>query len=149
MSYITICPECGKMYEEENEEQANNPFRECADCFTKGTVTTILPAMIKENSIVWVPSLPPSNINILPAEEFGKIRIAWQGTQMHFNAIQVMDELAKSFKEADKGDLLLCVGDPSIIALAAILLADQTDGHFSILKWDKQTKKYYAIPIII
>lgn len=30
--HITSCPKCGKAYEEQSEESANNPDRLCPDC---------------------------------------------------------------------------------------------------------------------
>ena len=33
MPHITVCPECGKGYEESSEEEANNPNRLCRECY--------------------------------------------------------------------------------------------------------------------
>ena len=35
MPNITVCPRCGKCYEERCEEEANSPTRSCLDCFGK------------------------------------------------------------------------------------------------------------------
>ena len=35
MSNITTCTECGKCYEEVSEESANQPKRECPECWHK------------------------------------------------------------------------------------------------------------------
>lgn len=32
---ITNCPKCGTCYEEQSEEEANSPKRECMDCWMK------------------------------------------------------------------------------------------------------------------
>ena len=33
MSCVTTCTTCGRIYEESSEERANEPRRECSECF--------------------------------------------------------------------------------------------------------------------
>lgn len=33
MSHITVCPNCGRAYMENSEENANDPARECYECW--------------------------------------------------------------------------------------------------------------------
>lgn len=35
MPHITICPVCGRCYEEGSEEEANSPDRECISCWNE------------------------------------------------------------------------------------------------------------------
>ena len=42
-------------------------------------------------------------------------------------------------------DYLLLTGDPAAIALAAAVAARQNGGRFKMLKWDRQTAKYFPL----
>lgn len=97
-------------------------------------------------SRVYVPQLNESrNINILPASEFGELVICWEGKQLILNAFSCIRKIRKSMRDAKEGDYLLCIGDPAVIAICAIILHEMTNGRFNILKWDRQTKTYYSI----
>lgn len=97
---------------------------------------------------VYVPqSVDKKGINILPAVEYGEIKVCWNGEQLMTDTFGCIRQIRKAMKNAVPGDYILCVGDPSVIAICAVVLSEKTNGYYRILKWDKQTKKYYAITI--
>jgi hypothetical protein len=97
---------------------------------------------------VFVPqSVDKKGINILPALEYGEIVVCWDGEQLMSDPFGCIRKIRKSMRNAVPGDYILCIGDPSVIALCAVVLSEKTGGYYKILKWDKQTKQYYAITI--
>lgn len=86
--------------------------------------------------------------NIGPAAEFGELTVMLPPrTSFHATAELVM-HLRKSLDayNFERGDHLLALGDPAIIAAASALLG-RLHGKFSLLKWDRNIGRY--IPAII
>lgn len=97
---------------------------------------------------VFVPqSVDSIRVNITPAMSFGQLVPCWEGEQLIHNTFQCSRDIKKSMRNAKPGDYLLCVGDPAVIALCAIVLHDVTGGNYRILKWDRQTRCYYSIVV--
>jgi hypothetical protein len=92
--------------------------------------------------------MEPNGINIVPASNFGDLKVAWRGKQLMLDSKSCIDDIFNSMEgTAKSGDKLLCVGDPSVIALCAVVLNELTDGVFDILKWDRVNKKYYKVGV--
>lgn len=103
---------------------------------------------MQSKSRVFIPqSVDHKKINILPASEFGDIVICWDGNQLMHDTFSCIRKIKKSMRNATKNDYLLCIGDPAVIALSAVILSEITGGNYRILKWDRQTKTYYSIVI--
>lgn len=71
----------------------------------------------------------------------------YEGPPLSFNSEQIIKEIRKKVHGARPGDFLVLCGDPSIMALCAIEIYEETHGKFRILKWDKKNNKYYPINI--
>lgn len=97
---------------------------------------------------VFIPqSLDNIKINVLPARAFGDLKTCWDGTQLIHNVFQCSRQIKRSMATAQPGDYLLCIGDPAVIALCAVILHNKTGGNYKILKWDKQERQYYSVVI--
>lgn len=48
----------------------------------------------------------------------------------------------------EAGDCLVALGDPAVIAVACALLG-KMHGKFSVLKWDRETQRYYPSQIVV
>lgn len=90
-------------------------------------------------------------MSIIPAEEFGKIiEIMPPAASRHS-----IDSIAPILKETlseydyDRGDSIISLGDPAIIALACAILGKYKDGKFKVLKWERATKRYFPVDICI
>ena len=87
--------------------------------------------------------------NILPAQEFGEIKVLLPQGQIAFDSEYSITKLFDKLKDITQEDYLLLIGDPVAIAIAAIIASDYTDGLFKLLKWDREHKKYFAVEINI
>lgn len=91
---------------------------------------------------------PVKGINILPAQNFGTPKYVYEGPPVNFNISTVVRTIQKSLKNAKKGDCLILVGDPILMALVAIEFYEVTEGDFTLLKWDRQTMTYYPLGVV-
>ena len=105
----------------------------------------------KENpdeTFVYVLQHPPQNINILGASEFGYLVICLPPmSQAIFSSGPFVMKMRKNLQDFRERDYILCTGDPAIIGLSSAIVSDITQGRFNLLKWDRQEKVYYPVPI--
>ena len=84
--------------------------------------------------------------NILPAKEFGHFVFCLeQGTQVMYSPGPFVHMMKKNLKDIREKDYVLCMGDPTVIAASCAIVSDFTMGKFSLLKWDKQERRYIPI----
>ena len=100
----------------------------------------------KENPVerfVYVIQQPAPNINILSASDYGYLVICLPNRdQAILSTAPYVQKMRKNLQDIRKQDYLLAVGDPTIIALSAIIASEQTNGQFNMLKWDKREYLY-------
>jgi hypothetical protein len=85
-------------------------------------------------------------INIVGATRYGKIKfLLEENSQIIFSPGPIYIKLRRLLKDFKPHDYLLLTGDPAIILLTGIIVAEITHGKFNLLKWDKQEAKYYPI----
>ncbi|HBP66249.1 MAG TPA: hypothetical protein DD730_18815 [Desulfosporosinus sp.] len=86
------------------------------------------------------------------AEKFGTI-VYLQGfyqIEDEGQAEAAADHMAAKLEDFNSEiDYLLLVGDPILISIASALISHTTEGIYSVLKWDRQTRSYKAILIDI
>ena len=103
----------------------------------------------KENPVerfVYVIQQPAPNINILSASDYGYLVICLPNRdQAILSTAPYVQKMRKNLQDIRKQDYLLAVGDPTIIALSAIIASEQTNGKFNMLKWDKREYRYYPL----
>ena len=87
-------------------------------------------------------------INIMGASRYGDFKFLLpEFSQMIFSPGPLIYKLRQGLKNFKVGDYLLLTGDPAIIGVACSIVSDITHGKYSVLKWDKQERKYYPIDI--
>ena len=105
----------------------------------------------KENPVerfVYVIQQPAPNINILSASDYGYLVICLPNRdQAILSTAPYVQKMRKNLQDIRKQDYLLAVGDPTIIALSAIIASEQTNGQFNMLKWDKREHRYYPLEV--
>ena len=87
-------------------------------------------------------------INIMGAAQYGVFKFLLpEMSQMIFSPGPLIFKLRKGLQKYRAKDFLLLTGDPAIIGVACSIVSDITNGKYSLLKWDKQERKYYPIQI--
>ena len=99
-----------------------------------------------KEKFVYVIQQPAPNINILSASDYGYLVICLPNRdQAILSTAPYVQKMRKNLQDIRKQDYLLAVGDPTIIALSAIIASEQTNGQFNMLKWDKREYRYYPL----
>lgn len=105
-------------------------------------VTQIPHRRVGEN---WVPEK-----NISAASDFGSLRIMVPHGPSILETEALVKLLMKELSEYDydRGDVVLMIGDPSIIAVAGACITEFSS-KFRILKWERTIGKYFSVDIQI
>ena len=110
--------------------------------------------MTNRNPIVYIlQELPGTKagspkINIMSASKYGEFKFLLpEFSQIIFSPGPLIFKLRNLLKDYTQHDYLLLTGDPAIIGVACSIVADNTNGKFNLLKWDKQDRMYYPIKI--
>jgi hypothetical protein len=112
------------------------------------------------DATVWVTQVPnrrdqdtgmmvPAH-NISPASEHGKIVIMMPADAPFYATADLVTQLRQRLRDYDfaRGDSVVCLGDPAIIAVTGALLAEKNT-RFAILRWDRLIQKYVRIEIAL
>ena len=87
-------------------------------------------------------------VNVLSAEEYGKIEVLFEsGQQIMFSPQPAIRKLKRKLKDFNDEDHLLMMGDPAAMGIACCIASEMNRGKFKILKWDKLQKRYYSLQI--
>lgn len=87
-------------------------------------------------------------VNIAPASKHGTVRVMMPHSMSFQDTDEVVKALDESLKDYDyeRGDTILMLGDPAIIAVAGAVVADYTD-RFRILKWERNDRVYISVDV--
>lgn len=90
------------------------------------------------------------SVNISPAGEHGEIRILMPPSASFFATAELVSQLRAGLRDYDfdRGDSVISLGDPAVIAVIGALLA-QRHKSFAILRWDKNSGRYNRIKITV
>ena len=95
---------------------------------------------------VYIPQV--MDYNVRSAEKFGDLKVMLpDNKQMILSSGPLTFKLQQELKNFNDNDYLLLIGDPAIIAVAGAIAADNNNGRFKVLKWDRNEMKYYDIEI--
>lgn len=94
-------------------------------------------------SSVWVPT-----VNLRPAAIYGALEVLLPPGMSPVALVPIKQALKEKLANSQSDDLLLAVGDPSIIALCAVILA-MKHGRLNMLKWDKNNGDYFKVEVDI
>ena len=108
---------------------------------------------MKEKIVYVIQEIPGTQsgkpkINIMGAAQYGVFKFLLpEMSQIIFSPGPLIFKLRKGLQNYRAKDFLLLTGDPAIIGVACSIVSDMTNGKYSLLKWDKQERKYYPIQI--
>lgn len=85
--------------------------------------------------------------DMTPALRFGDPVVLVPAGRALFAPVLTVRTLKDKLASFGEEDYLLTVGDPSIIAVAAMIAGEVNHGRVKLLKWDRQMRDYIAIQI--
>ena len=88
-------------------------------------------------------------VNMMPALDYGKLELLLEsGRQTNvLNSASVVRLLKSKLERYRDQDYILAAGDPVAIGIACSVAAVANQGRFTVLKWDRQEKKYYPVHV--
>lgn len=88
--------------------------------------------------------------DLLSAEAFGTIEVLMPpNRQIMFSPVPAVRHIRDKLRKFSDDDFILAIGDPAAIGIACAVAAEVNVGRFKILKWDRNTTKYYPVQIDI
>jgi len=85
-------------------------------------------------------------VNLLPAEEYGELKVCLNGRFSHHMNKRVFGHLRESLRDITRDDFLIPMGNPAYIAMAGGIIMEKL-GSMKILQWDNQTQQYTVVEI--
>lgn len=86
-------------------------------------------------------------MDITPALAYGELELLLPAGNVVLTPGPMMQELARKLKHFSDDDYLLPLGDPAAIGAACIEAAAANRGRVKMLKWDRETRKYYVVTL--
>ena len=87
-------------------------------------------------------------INLNSAAVYGNIEILLPPNVSSIALVPIKQALKEKLSKSEPDDLLIAVGDPTIIAICAVILAKK-HGRLNMLKWDKMNSGYTKVEVEI
>lgn len=85
--------------------------------------------------------------DLTSAAKYGEIKILIPAGQSLVSSVPVVRQLNDLMRDFSRDDYLLPLGDPAIMAAASGVATLKTAGCFSVLKWDRRSGAYLAVPL--
>ena len=90
-----------------------------------------------------------ANRNLIPASVYGEITVLLPPGQVSFSTAPTLRRLRDKLRSFNDNDYLLLMGDPAAISMASVIAANNNNGRWKLLKWDKQEQQYYVVKVDI
>lgn len=102
---------------------------------------TQVPSRRDQQTGLWVPT-----VNIAPAEQFGEVVTLLPPGAQFYAASETTRLIKQRLHELDyqRGDYLLPLGNPIIMAVTSAIAARRSNGCLNVLVWDRQTSSYVS-----
>lgn len=107
--------------------------------------------------VVWVPQEPRTKdpvtgawktVNMLDLLNYGKVEVLLEaGEQVTFNAASTVRRIRDKLIDYQPQDFVVGAGDPVAIGILCSFAAIAGRGSYKMLKWDRQERKYFLVPI--
>jgi hypothetical protein len=86
-------------------------------------------------------------MNLEPAARFGELIIMLPPNANRMHAAPLLAAMRERMADFRDADALVAVGDPTLIAGAAMIAARKTGGAVRMLKWDRMTSDYILVEV--
>lgn len=91
---------------------------------------------------MWVPS-----VNMSPAEQYGQLVVMLPPDANRLHVAPLVAAMKEQMSDFTDEDYVVAVGDPSLIAAAAVIATRKSHGTLRILKWDRIRAEYIPVEI--
>jgi hypothetical protein len=81
---------------------------------------------------LWIPT-----INLDPAKEWGEVVIMLPPQANRLQTANIVKAMKERMGDFNEDDYLVAVGDPTLLAAAAMIASRKTGGVTKLLKWDR------------
>ena len=88
-----------------------------------------------------------SEFDMTPALRYGDPEVLIPAGRALFAPVLTIRTLKDKLAHFSEEDYLLTIGDPSVIAAAAMVASEINHGRVKLLKWDRQLREYIAIQL--
>lgn len=95
-----------------------------------------VPSRYDTRAEAWMPT-----VNVEPAKQFGELNIMLPPEANRLELHSIVSTLKRLMKDYGPNDYIVALGDPMIIAVAAVL-AQRAAGTLRLLKWDRINRDY-------
>jgi hypothetical protein len=81
------------------------------------------------------------------AEDYGELRDVFSSVGKNYNPDVLIEHARTVLSKAEKGDYLLVVGDPSLVAICTVAMSEVLEGEVKLLRWDRNNMTYYPLEL--
>lgn len=100
-----------------------------------------VPSELDHATRIWVPK-----VNLKPAEQWGTVVTLLPPQAQRLGTDRVHQMLRDKLRDITRDDWIVCIGDPSFIAICSCIQYAFTD-RLRLLKWERQESKYLPIEL--
>lgn len=100
-----------------------------------------VPSRFDRSMGAWVPT-----ISLEHAAKFGDVVVMLPPEASRLATVPISRALREKMRDFGPEDFIVAVGDPSVLAMAAVL-AHKTVGKLRLLKWDRVMSEYILMEI--
>ena len=79
------------------------------------------------------------------AEQYGGLVALIGSGQSAVSSVPIMRQLRERLRDFSDDDFLVMLGDPSIMAGAAMVASQYNNGRVKVLKWDRRSAQYIPV----
>lgn len=103
-----------------------------------------MPSRFDHSTNLWIPT-----VNIAPAKRFGELQIILPPGASRTSMQLCVRALEDALEDFGGEDVLVALGDPTLYAIAAAIVARKTGGLMRMLKWDRILGDYILVEVQI
>lgn len=93
---------------------------------------------------LWIPT-----INMEPARKHGELVVVLPPNANRLHTAPLVQAMRERMADYGPEDALVAVGDPTLIAIGAVIAARATGGRLRMLKWDRMAGDYLLAEVVL
>lgn len=101
-----------------------------------------IPSRYDTATRLWIPTM-----NLDQAKRHGEVVVMLPANANRLHTAPLVAAMREQMADFNAEDSLIAVGDPTLIAAAALIAARKTGGKVRMLKWDRMSGDYIAVEV--